>query len=607
MSALNRSNIKAFPVEISDIGQAKLVSNFLKWMSTSDYIPRFKKEMELGANYLLERGIMITYCGWLREDRRFKQRINLADIQEASPETAELIAKGRDEEVVAQLESFLQGVQHNDAMKAMESLRKTGTAEISTVRRQINAPEVKTLAPDGDWIFPTYTTDPQRAPYGFWRTYYTAQELKQKVITDDWDEDWVDYVIANLSGVDVVQVEREQEGRRSVSLTDDAYTAEELIEVIHGFQRLIDPKDNAEGIYETVFHKSFTGKTELGIKGYAKHELLNGYEDYPVIVTSLSEDTKRLYDTMTVPDLLRGIQAQVKVERDSRMDSNSISTMPPILHPVGQKPTDWGAGRFIPERRPGTIRVADAPQFNPGSVEMETTLQLQADRLLGLDEESQLSQVRRQFLVDKYLQHVSDVLSLCYRNFQRFGPDEIFFNVTGVPDPQTLSKGDPDSNFDVTISFDTLSSDPEAQEKKLQQMASLMSMDTSGVINREVFLGIMASAIDPIMADNIIMPAEEAQDKLKRDVTDDLSKIYAGIEVPARPNGAQSAIQIIQQYAQQPDIAEKLQEDEAFASRLEKYAKQYQFAMQQTQNAETGRLGTQPAAIGGAKTQYMNQ
>jgi hypothetical protein len=41
-------------------------------------------------------------------------------------------------------------------------------------------------------------------------------------------------------------------------------------------------------------------------QGYAKFELLNGYEDYPVVVTKLSEDSKRLYDTMTIPSVLRG-------------------------------------------------------------------------------------------------------------------------------------------------------------------------------------------------------------------------------------------------------------------------------------------------------------
>jgi hypothetical protein len=77
MSALKRANIRAFPVESSDIARSKLVSGFLKWMVSSGYIPRFFREMELGANYLLERGILISYVGWHREDRSFKQNINL--------------------------------------------------------------------------------------------------------------------------------------------------------------------------------------------------------------------------------------------------------------------------------------------------------------------------------------------------------------------------------------------------------------------------------------------------------------------------------------------------------------------------------------------------
>ena len=114
---------------------------------------------------------------------------------------------------------------------------------------------------------------------------------------------------------------------------EDVYEAEELIEVVHCFQRLIDKEDGAEGIYETIFHRDFTGDDEA--PGYAKFQLLNGYEDYPVVVTRFSEDSKRLYDASTVPDLLRGIQQQVKIERDSRIDRASIATLPPIMHPVG--------------------------------------------------------------------------------------------------------------------------------------------------------------------------------------------------------------------------------------------------------------------------------
>ena len=84
-----------------------------------------------------------------------------------------------------------------------------------------------------------------------------------------------------------------------------------------------------------------------------------------------------------------------------------------------------------------------------------------------------------------------------------------------------------------------------------------------------------------------------------------MTKIFAGIEMPARPNGGQIAIQIIQQYVSQPDIAQRLQEDEAFRDRLEKYQGQYLFAMQQMQNAQIGRIGTDPAQMGEVDTQSI--
>jgi hypothetical protein len=604
MSSLNRSNVRAFPVESTDIPRSKIVSSFLKWMVSSGYIPRFKREMELGANYLLERGILMTYVGWHREDRRFLQRLDLNQIAQIAPEVVELISGGEnDDELVALLEATFPGVTKKRAKKALKDLRKNGEAELPIVRRQIDAPEVKTLAPDGDFFFPPYVTDPQRAPYCFWRTYYTAQELENKVLTDGWDEDFVDYIIQHYRGVSIDSIEREQEGRRSTSLTDNAYEANELIEIVYGYQRLIDPEDGSEGIYCTVFHKQFTGNEEA--PGYAKFELLNGYEDYPVVVTKLSEDSKRLYDTQTIPDILRGIQNQVKVERDSRIDRNSLATLPPILHPVGQAPTDWGPGRMIPYRRKGDLDFAPTPPSPVGSIEIERTMEAQADRLCGLDETSQISQVRKQFLVDKFLQHSAEVLQMCYKCFQRFGPDSVFFRVTGSPDPVAFNKGNPDENYDIMISYDVLNSDPETQEKKLNQMVALTQLDRSGRINIDSLLDAAANSIDPVLADRVLQPTEAAQEQVVNQVTDDLAKIFAGIEMPARPNGAQIALTVIQQYASQPDIAQRLQSDEAFAARLEKYAGQYTFQMQQAQNAQIGRVGTEPAQMGDIQTQGM--
>jgi hypothetical protein len=604
MASLRRANVRAFPVESNDIARSKLVSGFLKWMVSSGYIPRFYREMELGANYLLERGILISYVGWHQEDRSYKQEIDIEQIAQLSPDIYRAVqSEDQDEELIILMQNTFDGVSEKRAKKALKELRKDGVTQLPIVRRQINAPEVKTLAPDGDFFFPPYVTDPQRAPYCFWRTYYTPQELQNKVNTDNWDEGFVDHIISKFRGVNIDSIEREQEGRRSISLTDNAYEADELIEIVYGYQRLIDPEDGSEGIYCTVFHKNFNGDDD--IQGYAKFELLNGYEDYPIVVTRLSEDSKRLYDSQTIPSLLRGIQNQVKVERDSRIDRNSLATLPPILHPVGQAPSDWGPGRMIPYRRKGDLDFAPIPQYNNGSLEMEQTLTGLADRLVGLDENSRISAVRQQFLVDKFLSHTAEVLRMAFRCFQRFGPDEVFFRVTGIPDPQVFNKGNPDENFDILINFDVQNTDPETVKNKLQQFSQLIPLNVNNRMNMDGFLDIAAQEIDPIMADAILQPVETAQQQVIKDVTDDLSKIFAGIEMPARPAGAQIAMQIIQQYSQQPDIAERAQNDELFAARLQKYAGQYIFQMQQVQNAAIGRIGTAPAQMGEIQTQAM--
>ena len=606
MSSLNRANVRAFPTEATDIPRAKIVSSFMKWMSSSGYIPRFKREMELGANYFLERGILITYVGWHREDRTYLQQFSLEQIAQVAPDIAQAILAGnQDEQVIAMLKQAFPTVQDKRAKKALAQLRKTGKGEIPIVRRQIDAPMVKTLSPDGDFFFPPYVTDPQRAPYCFWKTFYTSQELMNKVSTDDWDEEWVNYVIEKHRGVSADTVDNYVDGRKQISLSTVHTNDSELIEVVYGYQRLIDKEDNSEGIYCTVFHREFSGNDD--VNGYAKFELLNGYEDYPVVVTRLSEDSKRLYDVQTIPDMLRGIQQQVKVERDSRIDRNSLATLPPIMHPIGNAPSDWGPGRYVPYKRAGEFQFGPIPQFNAGSVEMENTMQQQADRLVGLDIDNPLSQIKQQFIVDKFLSHSAEVLNMCYRCFQRFGPDQVFFQVTGVADPQQFNKGNPDENYDTTISYDVLNNDPENQETKLQQLVSLIQLDRNGRINVDALLDVIAASIDPILASAILQPSQAAQEQIVKQVTDDLTKISASIEMPARPNGAQVAMQVIQQYAQQPDVQQRLAQDEAFKERLEKYQAQYTFQMQQAQNAQIGKIGTAPASMGGMETQGMGQ
>jgi hypothetical protein len=594
--ALQRSHIKAFPTSMSSMPRAAIVSAFLKWMR-STYIPNFRQEMELGANYLLEKGIMVTYVGWKRESRTFKQAVNLQQIAQLMPEMVDLILSGtNDEEVVALLQQAFPVISKKRAKSAVKDLRRMGVAEVPIPRNTVDCPVAYTCAPDGEVLFPSYCSDPQRAPYAFWRTFMTAQELEKKVTNEGWDEKWVDTAIETLRGKDTMYYDGEKtKDFNRLPITDD----NDLVMVVYAYQRLIDEEDGSEGIYCTVFHPQ--------AEGFAKHELLNGYDDYPFVVTRLSNDQKRIYETANFSDILRGAQMQVKTERDSRIDRSSLATLPPIMHPAGRPPSDWGPGRRVPYRRMGEVTFGPTPPFDPGSERIEQQMVQQADRAVGLDPSSPISAFRQQFVVDKFLSHVRDVLSMAWKLFQRMGPDEVFFQVTGNPNPQTMTKGSPDDNFSIVVNFDSQSNDPETAETQLRNMVSLVQLDRNGRIDVNKMLEFVAASINPIFADYVLQPAEEAQDKMMKDITDDLAKIYSGIEVPARPNGAQIAMQMVQAYVQQPDVAQRAQQDPAFAERLQKYAGQYEFMMQQAQNSEIGKIGTSPADMGGVDTQNMQQ
>jgi len=594
--ALSRSHIKAFPTSMAAMPKAAVVSGFLKWMRSS-YIPDFKRQMELGGNYLMEKGIMVSYVGWNREKRSYLQSISLQQIAELSPDLVELILSGQDDQILIDLmqESFPE-LSTKRAKKAIKDLRKTGTAEIPFPRQTVDCPVVYACAPDGEVMFPSYISDPQRAPYMFWRTFLTAQELEKKVANEGWDREWVNNAIETLRGKDSMYLDGEKvKTQTRLPITDD----NDLVMIVYAYQRLIDEEDGSEGIYCTVFHP----QTE----GFAKHELLNGYDDYPFVVTRLANDQKRMYEVQTFSDILRGPQIQIKTERDSRIDRASLATLPPIMHPAGRPPSDWGPGRRVPYRRLGEIAFGPIPPRDDGSVESELSMSAQADRAIGLDLTNPLSSARQQYYIGKFLDHVKDVLAMAWKLYQRMGPDEVFFQVTGNPNPQVMTKGSPDENFSIVVSFDSLSNDPETSETQLKNMVQLVQLDRNGIMDVNKLLEFAASSINPIFADYVLQPVEEAQQKVQKNVTDDLAKIFAGIEVPAQPNGAQIAMQMVQAYVQQPDVAARAQSDEAFAGRLQKYMGQYQFQLQQAQNAEIGRIGTAPAEMGGMTTQGMEQ
>ncbi len=608
MNALSRANIRAYATEASDVKQASVISNFLKYMQKS-YIKDFASECETAANNLLEKGMAITYVDWEMKSRKHDEEFNLELIQQAAPELYELLAdENRDDETIAMMTDMFEYVDVPKAKKALVELRDFGVAKIPVAKKDVSRPFVETKFSDIDIVIPSYVTDIQRSPRVHMRAFLTPQEIENCVETKGWDAEVAQDLIDNYRGFDYSGMNQTTYSsmRSSQSRGGSTYgmsgmvDSKDLIEVIYTYRRLIDEKSNSEGMYLTVWNPRLT-------TGYLSNELLSGYDKYPFVLTRLSNAGKRIYDVNTFGDLLRGPQKQMKTLRDGWSDQMALAVAPPLLHPVGRPPAQMGAGAWIGVRANEKFEYMNVPNTSGAASQLEKYVQQEAMDLIGLNEGSQLSQQRQQFFINKFLTHCSDILKLAYKAFLVFGPDEKFFRVTGYPNEMVIYRSPEDEEIDVCISFDVQNQDPEMMKAKIQSILELARNSPSNTFNLQAAEQLAANAIDPSIADVIIQPEGQGQEEMVKDVTDDLTKIYAGIPVGARPNGGQIAMQVIQEYTQQEDIQKRMSTDAGFLANIQNYGAQYQQQVVQQQNAEIGRLGTAPAQMGSVKTQNIEE
>jgi hypothetical protein len=608
MNALSRANIRAYATEASDVKQASVISNFLKYMQKS-YIKDFASECETAANNLLEKGIAITYVDWEMKSRTHDEEFNLELIQQVAPELYELLAdENRDDETIAMMTDMFEYVDIPKAKKALVELRDFGVAKIPVAKKDVSRPFVETKFSDIDIVIPSYVTDIQRSPRVHMRAFLTPQEIENCVETKGWDAEVAQNLIDNYRGFDYSGMNQTTYSsmRSSQSRGGSTYgmsgmvDSKDLIEVIYTYRRLIDEKSNSEGMYLTVWNPRLT-------TGYLSNELLSGYDKYPFVLTRLSNAGKRIYDVNTFGDLLRGPQKQMKTLRDGWSDQMALAVAPPLLHPVGRPPAQMGAGAWIGVRANEKFEYMNVPNTSGAASQLEKYVQQEAMDLIGLNEGSQLSQQRQQFFINKFLTHCSDILKLAYKAFLVFGPDEKFFRVTGYPNEMVIYRSPEDEEIDVCISFDVQNQDPEMMKAKIQSILELARNSPSNTFNLQAAEQLAANAIDPSIADVIIQPEGQGQEEMVKDVTDDLTKIYAGIPVGARPNGGQIAMQVIQEYTQQEDIQKRMSTDAGFVANIQNYGAQYQQQVVQQQNAEIGRLGTAPAQMGSVKTQNIEE
>lgn len=597
--AIRKANLVAVPVNGNDITRARTVSSFLKWLVATQ-IPHLDREEELLENYKQEMGLGLTGQFWETCQEKTLVTLKLSDFQQKFPQmnVQEMVNHPELEDKLLAVFEEMYGASAKKAKRMLKELRTTGETTVPQAGKEYSRPVIRAFSLNRDVFIPSWATDIENCPYIFRIEYFTAEQLRGFSNTEGWDKDWVESAIAKCRGQMITNIPDTtmQPISRSFVYIDKKLMYTDLIGVVFGYQRLSD-EDGVPGIYLTIFCPHLP--KDAAQQGYAKFGLLGyAHGEYPFVVHRREFLSRKFHDTRGIPEPGKAWQDQIKAHRDSRIDSASLSILPTLLYPLGRPPARIGPGARLPERRPGEYHFMDKPGADPATDESENRLIQTFNEYSGIAQQGNdptVANTLNQQEVEKSLESWQMAYRQVWKLWQQYGDDQVYFKVIGLQKagPQVMTKGDPHEDYDISLSFDTLSMNPEAQTAKLENIAKICTtLDRNGQIDYSELLQLLLESIDPNVAERIIQPKDTATQQVVSEVQNDLTQIYGGIDKSIKlGTPPQLGMQIIQQWLQQPDIAQRMQTDKPFQQRVMKYGKQLQFQQTQQQNATIGKMG----------------
>jgi hypothetical protein len=615
LEAINKASLVAQPVEGNDIKRAKQVSTFMRWMIKTQ-MPDFEREMELGAQYLEEKGAFVMGQFWETTQSKVLQELRLTDLQTNFPDVdiQQLLDSGDADDYLKSIFEEIYGVTRAKAAKMLKELTNRGITTVAIVGREKSYPVMRAFNLDTDLFIPPDTTDIEMAT-GIYRVqYYTPEKLRSLVNTDGWDKNWVENAIATCKGkmLSVTPAEYMQPMSRSFIFTQQRFT--DKIGVVWAYQRLSD-EDGVPGVYLTIFSPDLPpsqgGTVQQGLsygphKGYAKFSLYGDNDGkYPFVLYRREYLSRKLHDSRGLPEPLKPLQDTIKAHKDSKIDTASYNIMPTIFYPIGRPLLKWGAGARVPERRPNEYHYGQPIPYDETTESSLLSLSGDAKEYAGFtkpDDGQAPNTTKNQAEVNKIFAALAQSFNQVWRLFKKYGNEITYFRVVGVQSAELgeFQRGPEDEDFYFEFKFDLRKSDPNFQRDQLKWITDFVAAtDRNGAADWNEIMQYGLESEDPSLASRAIRPAEVGAEAVIGEVQDDLTKLWAGIAVNLRPNTPpQLAMQVLQNWAQSPDVVARYGMDEAFKERVDVYTQQVEMAQDQINNKQIGRLGAvQPTAV----------
>ncbi len=606
-----RSVLRAQAVGAEDVGLAGAAQKAVTWFIHNAQRQELRREVELSAQYLNHYGWTVLHPTWSRLVRVKLVKLELAAIAGDMPEFATLIASEEleaeavamfkayaDQYVTQQLSELEQdapSLSQSEARRLVRQLRNTGTAKVPVPYVCDSRPSIIALKPYEEVFIHPDTTDIQRARV-FVKYYFTEAELREKVLTEGWDADWVEQA-AGLKGHFSIWAEGE-------NLIDTSFAwwqgESPYIEVIYAYYPTVDD-DNVSGIYCTVFHADIE-QTPQGKPLAAKHGVLEyGHGQMPFVAGARELWCRRFTTSRGVPEIVNTWQREMKVQRDSIVDRTSFTTLPPILTPsIGQEVNySFGPAVQVPVMAGRKPEFMEIPRWDGATIGVLERLDADVAVYFALISDKVLParwQTRQQAMVNNFLgmweTAFKQELALV---IQYLSPVE-WQRITGAP---PLPARDPNLyKFDLTMTFDVRELDVDHTMAKLDAISKfVLPEDVTGTIDRVKLTRLKLRALDPAYEEQLVSDDAAASQQIYNDVRNEIAQMALGNEPQYVENDptAQSKLQFASQIVgANPLYQQMLQQNQRFQQLMEKFAKNLTFSVTQQQNKQVGRIGVQP-------------
>jgi len=520
------------------------------------------------------------------------EQMNQLDAQLQNPD--------QDAESAGFLQQLIPSLSAKRAKQVIADLREKGTAEFPRPYKRLDQPCLCGYRLFEDIFFPANTTDVRkRARLQIIREWVAEVDVRARVVTDDYTQEFVDEVLQHEAQSAFPEYERhEVTGEWTpVSMTEmqELHKGEyELLTVL--FRATND--DNIPGIYYFVMHH------QVDFAAKARELLDYSHGEYPLTWFGREILGNRLLDSRGVPELVSTDQNALKLHVDAFNDNVTLSTLPNIKVPRRRSKLSLVIKPLgiIKEDRPGDVSWMQPPQYPAGSEKQQALIKARVDEFFGRISETvppTLTQLHQQGMVMNFLISLADALKQLLQLCQQYMPDDVLAKITGDDgQPIAHSRDEIQGQFNVELEFDPANMDMSYFQQIAEMIIKVLSIDVLNVSQRDQIVQWFFATISPTMGQRWVRPVQAAQQSEEDDEVNNLVKMQNGIEPPMLAEGinAPLRLQVLQQRTQMnPEILQNLKSKPVNMEIFTRRVQYLQNQIQQLKNAQIGRQVGQPA------------